>query len=314
MRSPFGSLVYAMPPRTRKHELHVFEPKFVPCVSMGPLVLSGGRIGSAMRVLPLELFVKSGGLQPSRLWITRDWLHCDRPTFPLREIAEARIAVGNISEDAFEVGPPENLHGFMLSEALRGDDVHISSETVQKLDAMLLKLPMPETEEGKKRLNEPETVVGVEGGEEKPFPSWHDDSIIEPAPDVAERRLPRTRVDRMFDGSLLLVKRNSRRPPWWCMTETWMQLPLKDREKEIERWRSYHSEGLTLGEVRKRERHFVPPMPAFVKRAQEIDPSVDVRSIPVPALPLVVDHDVICAQRSHVQDNEEMQVGREILG
>eukprot|EP00971_Amphidinium_carterae_P067919 1344317-Amphidinium_carterae.1 len=68
--------------------------------------------------------------------------------------------------------------------------------------------------------------------EERPYPTWDDRSIIEPPPHE-ERRLVRTRVDRLHHGSLLRVERNSRRLPWWSLLETWIMIALKDRENEI---------------------------------------------------------------------------------
>eukprot|EP00971_Amphidinium_carterae_P345948 6487155-Amphidinium_carterae.1 len=67
--SPFGSLIYCMPPKTRSLDLHTFAPRYVPCVNVGPLTLAGGHIGSAVRALPLEVFVRSQGTHPRTLQV-----------------------------------------------------------------------------------------------------------------------------------------------------------------------------------------------------------------------------------------------------
>eukprot|EP00971_Amphidinium_carterae_P104739 2074423-Amphidinium_carterae.1 len=45
LQSPFGSLVYCIPPKTAKQVPHPFAPRWVPCVSLGPMILPGGRMG-----------------------------------------------------------------------------------------------------------------------------------------------------------------------------------------------------------------------------------------------------------------------------
>eukprot|EP00971_Amphidinium_carterae_P147439 2921705-Amphidinium_carterae.1 len=360
--APFGTLVYAMPPKTQMSTVHPLQPRFVPCVSMGPLVLPGGRVGSALRVLPLDIFIRSDGKMPNKLWITRDWKPCMETVFPLRDFKLARHAARNLQEESYETAPLSSMHGFMIPN----HEIELATEVIDELDRLLRTLPPAMETEVSGLRGEPmdqrstlqpspplppphfppetgcccqcgsnfelrpcagckwspqndascpnkcqicvecasqslivcrccEVVVrqsdidepannGIVGRDDRPFPSWDDHSIISPPPSELTRRLEQPRIDRLYDGTLMKVKSNSRRPPWYAYPEAWITLPLRDREKEMSKWRDYHSKGMTLAEVRTLEGFPIPCQPKFVVEELKRNPSIDVRDIPTPVL------------------------------
>eukprot|EP00971_Amphidinium_carterae_P352932 6492774-Amphidinium_carterae.4 len=278
--APFGSLVYAMPPRTRAQTLHPLQPRFVPCVSMGPAVLPAGRVGSAIRALPLDVFIRSGGKTPSSLWITRDWKPCCNLVFPLRDYAPARTASLNLQEETYEFAPLATLKGFILEAS----DEPVTDAAEANWQEMLRNLPPPTADARVLPSREGGTERDERDDAKRPYPTWDDRSIISAPPDGTTRRLDSVRYDRMTDGKILKVKRDSRRPPWWPNSEAWLQMPLKAREELLTRWKDYHERKLTMSEVREIEGWPSPPEPSFVLEARARDPNVDVRDLEVPVM------------------------------
>eukprot|EP00971_Amphidinium_carterae_P350284 6491469-Amphidinium_carterae.1 len=67
--------------------------------------------------------------------------------------------------------------------------------------------------------------------DDRPFASWDDRSTIPPPPDETTRRLMSPRYDRLYNGTLMKVKSDSCRPPWFSFPEAWVTLPLRERQR-----------------------------------------------------------------------------------
>eukprot|EP00971_Amphidinium_carterae_P336053 6472207-Amphidinium_carterae.5 len=203
--------------------------RFTPC---NHSVLPAGRVGSAIRALPLDVFIRSGGKSPSSLWITRDWKPCCSLVFPLRDYTPARTAALNLQEETYEVAPLAaklNCLATMKGFILEASDEPATDARESAWQEMFKNLPPPSAthavSSGEGRTERSECVmidplrgdvrgdVPCETVEDRPYPTWDDRSVIAPPPNDTTRRLEYIRYDRMLGGVVQKVKKDSRRPP-----------------------------------------------------------------------------------------------------
>eukprot|EP00971_Amphidinium_carterae_P107788 2134270-Amphidinium_carterae.1 len=212
-------------------------------------------MGGAIRALPLAPFLRKGTINVKTVCIARDWQSASQVMLPLREIPEARVGALYLPEGALLFDDSHYYDGF-----IRGDEQQISWSKKLRQSLSIFQVRCTSVLQWVKGKSADDVLHAA------PFPTWDDHAPLPTPLNDVTRRLPEKRVDRLLDGSLLEVKRTSRRP-------------LKDRERMLEQWKTWHSEGITLGEARRRAEWVFPPLPKHVRELAQV-PHIALAAIP----------------------------------